>query len=329
MNVDRFIADGQDRWTELRRLLASAKGRPERLGPAGVRTLGRLYREAAADLALARARFPLDPVTPALEALVGEARVAVYGAVGRRQSVVEFARRGYWRRVRERPVLLLLAAVLTFGPVAVTAAWAVRDPGHAGALVPGAYQSVTQPRPHGARLGLPAGARSEVATQIFTHNIRIAFMAFAGGITIGIVTVILLLTNGIMLGVIGGLAFQSGNGSVFTQLVIGHGVLELSCIVVAGASGLRLAMAIIDPGRRKRADVIAESARAAVEIALGTAVWLVVAGLVEGLITPVGIGLVPISLLGVGLGAVYWTLVAVLGRATVTTVPDVSGGGRP
>jgi hypothetical protein len=66
-----------------------------------------------------------------------------------------------------------------------------------------------------------------------------------------------------------------------------------------------------------------------VEIALGTAVWLVVAGLVEGLITPVGIGLVPISLLGVGLGAVYWTLVAVLGRATVTTVPDVSGGGRP
>src|SRR5205085_9270750 len=90
----------------------------------------------AADLAIARARFPLDPVAPALEALVGEARATVYDAVGRRQSVVDFAKRGYWRRVAERPMLLALAAVLTFGPVAATVTWAVRDPGKAGAVVP-------------------------------------------------------------------------------------------------------------------------------------------------------------------------------------------------
>jgi uncharacterized membrane protein SpoIIM required for sporulation len=321
MNVDRFVADGQDRWAELRRHLKLAKGRPERLGPDGVRHIGQLYRETAADLATARARFPLDPVTPALEALVGEARATVYGAGGRRQSVIDFAKRGYWRRVAERPMLLALAAVLTFGPVAATVTWAVRDPGKAGSVVPGAYEAVTRPRPHGAHLGLTLGSRSEVATKIFTNNIRVAFMAFAGGITVGIVTVLLLIFNGIMLGVVGGLAFESGNGSVFTQLVIGHGVLELSCIVVAGAAGLRLAMAVIDPGRRKRSEAIAQAAREAVEIAMGTAVWLVVAGLVEGLITPVGIGLVPITVLGVGLGVLYWSLVIILGRARAE--PDV------
>src|SRR5205807_9235378 len=107
--------------------------------------------------------------------------------------------------------------------------------------------------------------------------------------------------------------FDSGNGRVFFELVVGHGVLELSCIVVAGAAGLRLAMAVIDPGRRKRSVVVAERAREAAEIALGTAAWLIVAGLVEGLITPVGIGLGPITVLGVGLGVVYWTCVLVLG----------------
>ena len=54
-------------------------------------------------------------------------------------------------------------------------------------------------------------------------------------------------------------------------------------------------------------------------------VWLVVAGLVEGLITPVGIGLVPISVLGVGLGVLYWSLVIVLGRARAE--PDASAAG--
>src|SRR2546430_17685245 len=93
---------------------------------------------------------------------------------------------------------------------------------------------------------------SGVVYDIITNNLRVCFRAFAGAINISIVTVNLLLYNGVMLGVVGGLAFESGNGSVFTQLVIGHGVLELSCIVVAGAAGLRLAMAVIDPGRRKR-----------------------------------------------------------------------------
>jgi hypothetical protein len=86
-----------------------------------------------------------------------------------------------------------------------------------------------------------------------------------------------------------------------------------------------LAMAVIDPGRRKRSEAIAQAAREAVEIAMGTAVWLVVAGLVEGLITPVGIGLVPITVLGVGLGVLYWTLVIVLGRARAEPAASAVG----
>ena len=94
-----------------------------------------------------------------------------------------------------------------------------------------------------------------------------------------------------MLGVVGGLAIGAGNGRPFFELVTAHGVLELSCIVVSGAAGLRLGWAIIDPGNRTRGEALREEARAAIEIVLGTAPWLVVAGLVEGFLTPSGTGL--------------------------------------
>jgi hypothetical protein len=60
-----------------------------------------------------------------------------------------------------------------------------------------------------------------------------------------------------------------------------------------------------------------------VEIVLGTAVWLVVAGLVEGFLTPAGKGLTVVLIVGLGLGTLYWTLVFWRGapeRADVTAV---------
>ncbi|MCU1429626.1 MAG: stage sporulation protein, partial [Actinomycetia bacterium] len=52
-----------------------------------------------------------------------------------------------------------------------------------------------------------------------------------------------------------------------------------------------------------------EESRAAIEVILGTAAWLVVAGLVEGFVTPAGLGSVPVFVIGFGLGAIYWGLV--------------------
>jgi len=117
------------------------------------------------------------------------------------------------------------------------------------------------------------------------------------------------LQNGIMLGVVGGLAIGAGNGHSFFELVTAHGVLELSCIVVAGAAGLRLGWAIIDPGNRTRGEALREEARAAIEIVLGTMPWLVLAGLVEGFLTPSGTGLTVVTAVGLSLGAIFWGLV--------------------
>jgi len=282
--------------------------------------LGELYRGATADLALARRRWPGDPVVQRLDELVARSRHLVYAAPSRRFSPLEFLASGYWRLVAERPVLLAVSALLLFAPAALGASWALDDPGAAGGLVPLEYRQVAEPRTEGTDLGFSPDEQAGFATEIFTNNIRVSFLAFAGGITGGVLTAAVLLFNGVLLGTVGGLAWEAGNGKYFVELVSAHGVLELSCIVVAGMAGLRLGWAIVDPGRLPRLTALRHEARRAVLIALGTAPWLVLAGLVEGFLTPTGLGLAQALAIGVTLGAVYWALV--IWRGLLAQAPE-------
>jgi uncharacterized membrane protein SpoIIM required for sporulation len=321
-NLDEFVRDRAATWSELEGLVDAARNRPARLGPNGVRRLGTCYRAVSADLASARRRFPGDPVVARLETLAQRGRQVVYHSNPDRRTVRDFVTHGYWRRVRERPALLLLAIVCLAAPTVLAGYWAWRDPGAASGLVPAQYERVTQPREAGRDLGISVDEQASLAATIFTHNIQISFFAFAGGILLGLGSLWVLINNGMLLGAVAGLAIGSGNGRPFFELVVAHGVLELSCIVVAGLAGLRIASAIVDPGFRPRGDALRDEARAAVELALGTACWLVVAGLVEGFVTPAGAGLTTVITIGLGLGALYWGCVIFLGRpATVTAAP--------
>ena len=313
MNLERFLDRGQGQWARLDELIKQARGKPERLGPSGVRELGRLYRVAAADLALARRRWPGDPMVRRLESLVGLARPLVYDTESRGESIVTFFTTTYWRRIRERPGALVASAVLLFLPAALAAWWAHVDPAAAIGLVPAEFQHAVEPRQ--GDLGISVQEQAAFASAIFTNNIQVTLLAFGLGIAVGLGTAGVLIYNGTFLGAVAGLAFESGNGRAFIELVTAHGVLELSCIVVAAAAGLRMGLALVLPGMKKRGDALVAEARDAVAIVLGTAPWLVLAGLVEGFITPAGVGLPGVLGVGWTLGIVYWTLIVVRGRA--------------
>jgi uncharacterized membrane protein SpoIIM required for sporulation len=201
--------------------------------------------------------------------------------------------------------------------------------------VPGAAEGIGHRRPE-ADLGLDADDRSAMAAKIMTNNIGVTFTAFAGGVALGLVTAAALLFNGLMLGAVAGLAFGAGNTDTFIELIVPHGVLELSCIVIAGTAGLRLGRAIVDPGRGRRGPAVTAEARRAVQLVVGTAPWLVVAGLVEGFITPAGIGPVPALVVGLGLGLLFWALVwwrgapaSDEGAGLEAEVGDDAGGAEP
>ncbi len=312
MNLESFLHERSAAWDRLASLLDRADGRPERLGVEGVLELGRLYRAGVADLALARGRFPGDPVVDRLELLVPRARNAVYGERARGGSAREFLRRGYWRDVRAHRRLLAVALSAMFAPTLLAAAWAARDPGAAIGLVPPAYRAAADP--HVRHLPVALSTQAALASSIYTHNIAVTFLTFAGGLTLGVGTLVMLAYNGLLLGVLGGLTIQAGTSPVFVSYVLPHGVLELSCIAIAGVAGLRLARALIDPGVRPRAAALRDESRGAVRMVLGTAPWLVLAGLTEGFVTPRGLPVEAALAVGGALGALFWGLVLFKGR---------------
>ena len=319
MKLDRFLSEREARWTALEEQVARAGGKPERLGPESVRALGDGYRAAVADLALARRLFPRDPVTRRLEQLVLSARQVVYADRRRGGSVRRFVATEYWRRVAERPAPLLVCIGLVIGAAGLGALWAASDPAAAGGLVPPQFIDAADP-PSGDR-GLSSAEAAAFSSQIFTNNIQVAGLSFAAGIALGLGTALLLLYNGLILGAVLGLAIDAHTTGTVVTLILAHGVLELSCIVVAAAAGMRIGWALVDPGVRSRRDALRDEARTAITIVLGTAPWLVVAGLVEGYVSPSGLGGAPVAVIGLGLGALYWGLVLARGRRAVTAGP--------
>src|SRR4051794_20945129 len=145
MSPERFVAERSGGWTELDAALRSCGDRPERLGAAGVRRLGALYRSAAADLAFARRHYPGAPLLGRLEPLVLRGRAAVYGRAGRRGSLWEFLTRGFWVRLAERPWLLFTAWALLLVPTILGFAWGLADAGTAAGLIPGQFQGAADP----------------------------------------------------------------------------------------------------------------------------------------------------------------------------------------
>ena len=68
--------------------------------------------------------------------------------------------------------------------------------------------------------------------------------------------------------------------------MVGHGVIELSCIFIAGGAGLLIGSAMILPGDLSCADALKTRGMEAVRLMMGVALLLVVAAIIEGFISP-------------------------------------------
>ncbi len=149
---------------------------------------------------------------------------------------------------------------------------------------------------------------SEIASSaIVTNNIKVTLSAFALGITGGIGTVLILIMNGLHLGgIFSALTFYHQAFQLF-DFIVAHGFLELSVITVAGGCGLYLGDALLHPGSLSRKAKVQLHGRQLVELLVFNAAALVIAGVVEGFISPYPE--IPFSfrlVLGVCLGYFYW-----------------------
>jgi len=294
----RFAAQKRHRWDEFERLA----DRAARLGLDSFAShelpdFAARYREVAADLARART-YRADPATQArLERLA----VAGHNALYRDE-------RSTWHRLwvvlaRECPAAVIQArryvavAFLTFIVPAAAGFMVLHDrPALAAELLPDvmlrrAEAGAARKAAGRGYVDVAAADRPVMASGIITNNVRVAIACFAGGIFLGIGSLVLLAYNGLAIGAFAGHFANAGLLDYLLTFILGHGALELFAIWVAGAAGFLLGRSVVAPGRLSRADALVVSGRLAVRMLGATGLLLVVAGLIEGFVSAGGYGL--------------------------------------
>jgi uncharacterized membrane protein SpoIIM required for sporulation len=314
VDIDRFIARNRPAWDRLDALTRRGGRGTSRLSPAEVDELVDLYQRVSSHLSHARVAYDDPGLVRWLTRLVGQANGVVYARRTRTARAIAdfFAWRfpaAVWQSGRFVAVsaALLLLPALAFGTwlgtseeaLEATASDAARE-----AYLNEDFEDYYSSEP-----------ASQFATEVTVNNIQVAVVAFAGGILLCVPTVASLVLNGALLGFAAGLFADAGELGKFFGLILPHGLLELTAIVIAGAAGLRLGWAVIAPGDLPRGRAVGQEARRAGVIALGLMLAFATAGTIEGFVTGRG---VPTALrvgLGVAAEAVFVGWIVVQGRA--------------
>ncbi len=104
---------------------------------------------------------------------------------------------------------------------------------------------------HDSNFGFDRAYSSAQAALIITNNVKVAAIAFAGGMTGGLLTGWIILENGLMVGAYSAPFARAGFGADFWATIAPHGVIELSAIQIAGGAGPGDGRRLPAPGPRR------------------------------------------------------------------------------
>jgi uncharacterized membrane protein SpoIIM required for sporulation len=284
----RWIEKRKAHWARLETLLARGQQGVSALTHDELRELASLYRQTAADLSSAREHRADAQLAAYLNQLLGHAHNLIYsGSRPRAGGLGTFYFRTFpqvfratWRYTAAATAIFCLGGVAGMS-------LSLADPGFQRFVLGGPMTDTIERREmwtHGILAVKPLASSA-----ITTNNLSVSFSAFAMGITAGVGTAWMMLLNGVLIGVIGVACFRAGLSLSLWSFVAPHGALELPAIFIAGGSGLILARGLLDPGTLPRREALTLAGGRAIRLLLGVIPLLVVAGAIEGFVSPVPI----------------------------------------
>ena len=281
-----WLEKRQPYWRRLEALVEQSGRRGVgRLSRSELQELGLLYRQIASDLSTVREDPASRQISDYLNQLLGRAHNLIY--MGRKTNaagIVQFFRVTYPRLFRENLAYPLTAFLIFLAAAIVGTALCFSDPGFERYFLGG--RMIDTIEQHRMWTQSVVSIKPLASSFILTNNISVACATFAMGILAGLGTVYMLFFNGLLIGVIGTACWQAGMSRQLWSFVAPHGVLELPAIFIAGGAGLLLARGLLFPGTMPRRDSVVEAGGRAVRLVLGVIPMLVIAGFIEGYLSP-------------------------------------------
>jgi uncharacterized membrane protein SpoIIM required for sporulation len=280
-SLGEWIKQNQSDWARLEHLIAQVPHR--KLKKEELDELARLYRAVSSQYSFLQTYYSKHETATYLKNLVIQAHNLLYS--GSKEHYLHKIKQFYFTTFpalliqRIRP-FALSAFILACGFL-VAFFLTLQNQNYATLFFPEDFVKHVNPNEAGS-VWDPLVASGE----IMANNIQVAFFCFAYGALLGIGTVWMLFSNGLLIGALAALYFSKNGSYIFWAYILPHGVIELTAIFIAGAAGLSLAYRIFVPGEMPRIQAIIQEGRVTIRLILGVIPMFVVAAIIEGFITP-------------------------------------------
>ena len=289
MNVKQFVKQHREDWKRLEELVTVLQKKRNASGDA-IRRFNKLYQKAAQNLSYSQTYYPKEDVTQYLNGLVSQSHNLLYNdQLSSGKQVRRFLSTTFIGLLLEQWNAVVIAMGLFFLGAARAFIAVIGHPLAAYSILPDSMAHTVDPSSTGEIDGNVDSPTMSGA--IMTNNIQVSFLAFAGGITFGLLTTYVLIYNGILLGALAAVFTNAGHTYEFWAYILPHGMIELTAIFIAGGAGLLMGYKLFVPGTLSRGYHLKVQAKRSVQLVLGTIPLFVIAGLIEGFITPAAIPL--------------------------------------
>lgn len=276
-----FLKQNADKWKLFEALVRDSKqADPDRLAD--------LFVEVIDDLAYAKTFYPDSKTARYLNELAADFHAAIYrNKKEERSRFISFWKREVPEAMREAHTELLLSFIIFALAVGIGTLSTMHDSSFTRLILGDRYVNMTLENiDQGDPMAVYKQMREfDMSVAIAINNVRVSFLAFAGGILYALGTVFLLFSNGVMLGTFHTLFQQAGLLGPALLVIYIHGTLEISAIVIAGAAGLTMGGGLLFPGTYTRGQAFRRGANRGVKIVIGLLPVFVLAALLEGYVT--------------------------------------------
>ena len=316
--LDSYVLTNSAEWQRLEELVDQANKNGRKLRGEELDELLHRYQRVSAHLSHVRSTYADPQINARLTRIVAGARAVIYGSQVRSSGAIRtFFASTFPAAVWSARWYIFVAALAFFLPAIATGVWIANSDAALDAAAPPAFREAYINTDFEEYYSSAPAA--EFSTRVLVNNIYVSFQAFVLGIAFAVPTILVLAFNGANIGLAGGLFHSAGESAKFWGLILPHGLLEITAIIVAGGAGLRMGWALLNPKDRPRSVALVEEAQRSASIIIGLIVVFICAGLIEGFVTPSPLDTWARISIGAAAFFAFWAYVLAYGPSAVAS----------